>query len=161
MRSRGLGTHTLATLASGAAILASTRIDANRLQGCRIQRVNYALQWQGLALNDGPILFGLSVGLTVGEIGEWFTTDPQFEGDPGLEEESQRHAIILAALGGADSYGPSVFDGLSVWRRGKFPWPIIEGQALNTFVLNADPSALQTGGIVRSVTEFLGEWLHD
>lgn len=162
MRSRIVTTHTLSTLGAGAAIIAGTRIDATRLNGCKPREIHYGVSIRGKTTDQGPLLYGLSVGLSAGEIGEWFSADPQSRKDADELEQSQRKVLVLGHIhkevtSGAD--GNAVPDGLqSVDWPG---WEVIEGETLNTFVLNADGSALSTGTIVDLFTEILGEWLND
>ncbi len=159
MRTRDILTTALATLGSGEFLLAPTKVDANREQGTTIQRVNYSVVREGGAITDGPILFGLCTQLTTAELAEWFDADPQFKGDPDVYDESHRHAKILGAYDHSWAITGTTFGG--PWRRGSFPWRIIEGNELSWFWLNGDASALQTGINCRVVLEILGEWLRD
>ena len=161
MRTRDVITHTLGTLAPGDFILGATKIDATRLQGCRVQKMHSQIHYEGLTALDGSLLFGVSNALTVGELAEWRDADPQFEGDPEEEEKSQRHAITLGAVQNQGG-GTSSVSGDGPWRTHKgYPWDIIEGTTFNTWVQNIDTSALQTAGVVRIFLECLGVWLRD
>ncbi len=161
MRTRIVGTHTLGTLTTNNAVVAVTRIDANRLNGCTIRKARYNIDIKGKTADEGPLLYGLSVGLTVTEIGGMFTADPQSKADEDEEDKSQRHAVFWGVI--PKTFVATATDNMNAvnWRNGKWPgWDIIEGQAIETFVLNVG-AQLTTGTVVTMVTEFLGDWRND
>ncbi len=159
MRSRALAEFTLATLASNTFLIGSTRIDAARLQGTDVRKIAYTATWTARTAFEGPLLYGVSVGLTVAELKEWFEADSQSRVDTAAIEESQRHAVILGSMGDSQA---SSNDEVAIWRKSNWPgWDVIEGEAVNMFVVNADSSAFTTGGLCKLFMQFLGEWRED
>ncbi len=162
MRTKIVGTHTLGTLASASAIIAGTRIDSNRLNGCAIRKGKMGISCRGKTTDEGPLIVGMSVGLTAAQIGEWFTADPQSRNDETELEESQRKVLTVAHIHKEVTTLGSGGDAVGMFVEFDWPgWDVIEGEALNTFVLNADGAVLTTGTVIDLYTELYGEWLRD
>ncbi len=160
MRTRVVTTHTLGTLGAGAASIENTRVDANRLNGCTIRKARMGISMRGKTTDQGPLMIGMSAGLTAAQIGEWFVADPQHRKDEQALEESQRKVMVVAHMD-KETTNLVNLDFLGRLRSFKFPWEIIEGEVLNTMVLNADSAGLTTGTIIDIWTELLGDWLDD
>ncbi len=160
MRCFQTDSQALSTLGALTAIIDNTKIDAARLQGCIPRKFGFQSTFAGKTATEGPVLVGLSNGLTIGEIAEWIAADPQRFDDPGASEQSQRPAMILDVLGKSET--TVVGSTHPPWRFYKWPgWNIKEGQALNVFFFNADGSGLTTGTIVDWALQVLGDWIDD
>ncbi len=162
MRSSQLIDLALGTLASGEAVLATTKIDGARLQGCRPKDIQYAVEWRGKTTLEGPLVYGFCEGMTIADIAEWFDSDPQHDADPGSLEQSLRHLIIVGYIGFVTT--ASLFSGDRVDEYGRIyrtrwpGWEIIEGEAFNFFVLNVGIT-LTTGLLLDGFYTVRGDWI--
>ncbi len=166
MRSRDFTEFTLGTLASLTAIIAGTKIDASRLQGCSIEKLRYAVGLIGKTsgVSEGPVCYGVSMGNTIAEIAAFYAADPQGQDD---ELELARSQLPIIELGRFDQTSQStetlVDPSSTRMMNGKWGgWPIREGVAWNHYVFNMNPNdPLSTGGFLQLYTEALGEWRQD
>lgn len=166
MRSRDFTEFTLGTLASLTAIIAGTKIDATRLQGCSVEKVRYSTGIIGKTggVSEGPVAFGLSMGNTITEIAAFYAADPQSQSDELELAWSQLPIIELGRYqqnASVSTTTPAQAD--LPLRHGKWGgWPIRQGIAMNHYVFNLNPNdALTTGGVLQLYTELLGEWRQD
>ncbi len=161
-RTVDVNNHVLSTLAAGAAILTTTKVDASRLNGMRPRKLNYGVSLVGLTDTEGPLIYGICADLTATEVGSWFSADPQSRLDEVEIEKSQRRIQVLGHLARGltrtnNDSGPMN----SRQTRKAYGWKVLEGTVLSTFVLNADVAALTTGCEVTLEIEILGDWLDD
>ncbi len=160
MRSRSRFDFTFGALAVNTFVLQGSRIDASRLNGSDLRKINHTAVWTSGTNGQGPQLYGLSVGLSIAQLKEWFEADPQSRADTEELEKSQRHSIILGSLG--DSVASGAGAQFPVWKRAKWPgWDILEGQLLSAWVMNAGSVTMTTGKLSTIVMEFLGDWKND
>ncbi len=167
MRVRGLNEITMGTLASLTALLSSTKIDANRLNGCRLRKNFYKADWQGktAGVSEGPIHYGFSYSMTIAKIAAFFAADPQSKVDLIAEAESHEKLLWLGTIGqpSTNSGGTGTGPADSIMRR--FTWPfgdIIEGTTFSVFVFNANPGdPLATGMTFQMASQLMGDWLND
>lgn len=151
-------TITLGALAAKDAISSDSKIDAARLQGFRVMKTEYWIDYSGKATGEGPVMVGFSMNHTVGEVEEAFEADP---GDRTSIQNAQAkrpvwplkmipaHAVQLdvpdKVLGG--TFNPR--------------WSCIEGKAAIWWAYNMDSSALTTGTVIRIFAKHFGVWLRD
>ncbi len=152
-------TVTLSTLGGGVAILGNTRIDATRLQGCRLKDIFGTFNWEGKAANEGPVYYGFCAGLTVAQIAEVFNADPQSQDDPTGDESMQR-LIVVGQMPFADQSDIIEDDH---WHKLMWPssWQIREGDTFDVFAFNRDSGALTTGALLHFDGMFNTEWRQD
>ncbi len=165
MRSRDFTEFSVGTLASLTAIVAGTKIDAARLQGCNIRRLKYHVGYLGKTggVAEGPVAFGVCKGMSVTEVKNFYAADPQSSSADDVSlMESQFPILELGRVEQQGSNGPTdnVTPGL---RSAKWPgWSILEGQTWNHYIFNANPNDPLTGGMfLQMYTEALGDWLND
>ncbi len=148
--------ESLGTLALETAILAPTKIDAARLQGCIPRDIISHSSFAGKTTNEGPLVIGLSNGLSIAEIAEYFTADPQRFDDPGATEQSQRPILVTGFVGRHETVSLE-----TVMRFMKWPgWHVKESTTIDFFVYNMG-AALTTGTLVNHVINIRGDWLND
>jgi len=146
----------LGTLAQDTAILANTKIDDSRFQGCVPREVDYHVDFVGKTVNEGPIAIGLSVGMTIAEISEYFLADPQRLKDPADAEKSQRPVLVLDVLGRRRTASLEL-----PWLTKKWPgWWVREQVGLDVFAFNFG-AALTTGTNATVTMQIRGDWLND
>ncbi len=168
MRSRDFTEFSILTLASLTAIVAGTKIDNTRLQGCDIQKLRYAVSWAGktAASTEGPLAYGVCKGMTVAEVANFYAADPQSsKADDVALMESQFPIVEIGRVGqnSVTSDGGGNGADQSRLRHAKWGgWKIIEGTSWNHYVFNANPNdPMATGMLLQLFTEVLGEWLAD
>ncbi len=161
MRSKNLIDMALGTLAAETAINIALDIDQTRLQGAKPKEITYAVEWRAKTTLEGPLVYGLSEGLTSGEVAEWWTADPQYGDDPGAAEASMRHVLILGYIPLISQTFPLTSDEHGdLMRTARWPgWEVIEGENLNFFVLNIGLAALTAGTLVDGFVMARGDWL--
>ncbi len=156
----------LGTLASLTAILGGTKIDSSRLQGCTIRKARYDVSMFGKTAGaaEGPIVFGISLDVTIAEIAAFYAADPQSSKDE-LELARSQFPILELGRYGQVTQSDSVTPDNDNVKLKFFKWPgwkIIEGITLNTYIFNANPNdPLSTGALLQFTTEILGDWLND
>ncbi len=166
MRSRDFTEFTLGTLASLTAMIAGTKIDGSRLQGCSIEKLRYAMSYFGktAGAGEGPIAYGVSLGNTNAEIAAFYAADPQGQDDELELVRSQLPIIEFGRVGQVEqstSVTPNAI-GTKLQSAKWGGWPIREGVSWNHYVFNANPNdPLATGMLLQLYTEALGEWRQD
>ncbi len=166
MRARQLSEFTIGTLGALTAQLSATRVDSTRLNGCRIDKIRYNVDWFGktAGANEGPILFGYSRGMTTAEIAACFAADPQSRQDTVQLDASQSPMLVLGSVGQSTTEsGNSNASGGQRMHSARFPWKeVIEGDNFHHFVFNLNPAnAMATGMILSLYSELYGDWLRD
>ncbi len=164
MRSRDFSEFTVGTLASLSAGIIPTKMDANRLQGCSIRKLNWTVGYLGKTsgVTEGPLAFGICKGMTIGEIANFYAADPQSsKADDVSLMESQFPILELGRIGQVETNSAAL--DYSHLRRAKWPgWQILEGQVCNHYMFNANPGdPMATGMFLQIYTESLGDWLND
>ncbi len=157
MRTWDVEGFTVGAIAANTAQLSTTKIDASRLQGAVPRKIDYQLDFTGKTAGDGPLIVGLSVGLSIAQITEYFNSDPQRFGEPGESEESHRPILVLGVLG---RHRTAALE--TPWLTINWPgWHVLEGVDLNAFVFNIDGSGFTTGTLVSLVLNIRGDWRND
>ncbi len=148
----------LGTLGASTAMLSATKIDAARLQGAVPKDLGYAINFVGKTANEGPIFVGLSAGLSIAEVAEWFAADPQRQAEPNDAEASHRPVLVLDVL---RRHETTSLGGRGRWRTARWPgWHVREGVALDWFAIN-EGAALTTGTLIGCALQVRGNWLDD
>ncbi len=152
-------TLTLSTLAAATALLGGTKIDASRLQGCKIIDIFGAFTWHSKTTTEGPVYYGFTNGMSITEIAAVFAADPQSQDDP-TGDDSMRRIIVVGSMEKDLSIQP---DDNSLWRKIMWPksWEIREGETFDIFAFNRDSGALTTGTELRFDGMFNTEWRQD
>ncbi len=151
-------TITLSTLASKDVISVSTNIDGSREQGFRALRGDLFITLKGSTPEEGPILVGLSTGLTAAEIEEALESDPQDSQDHDAVAKSMRPVWPLATFFEIATSHVQATQSPIVW---KPRWSFVEGQGLEAWAYNLGTGALTTGATVSVFGKIFGVWLND
>ncbi len=150
--------NAIGAVSASAAKQIATKWDASRLQGGRIKKMKAFMSYEGKTDGEGPIIVGLTHGLSVLEVAEALVADPQGEDDVPAIEESNRPVYpiwVIVPDGTESSRSP-----LNLYRTIKYPWKRIpEGVALNWFVFSRD--ALTTGITMDISSVTVLEWERD
>lgn len=152
-------------LASKAAVITNTKVDTNRLQGARISKVKGACHWRSKTDGDGPVIVGISAGLSATEVAAFFTADPQKIDDPGSAETANRrvYPIWWIPEAGADQWPTGAASSRieRIINLGVPSWTIIEGEALTWFIFNAGAGSMTTGFDVDIFSIIVTTWERD
>ncbi len=147
----------LGSLGAGIAVTAASKIDSARLQGFRVLRTEWYMGVTGMTTGEGPLLLGMSVGLSAAQIQGGIQGDPQRSHDVTESDQAQRPIWPLQVfMANADGDGTIVAQGVI-----KLGWSVPEGVSLNFFVINFTASALTTGAVVNVIAKHFGVWLRD
>ncbi len=155
-------TIALSTLGTLTAILGPSKIDASREMGFRVLRTEYWLEYEGKTDNEGPIIFGLSVDMTVSQIANAISADPQGR-DPEASEANLRAKFPifpLKMLSEQSTESPGGGNAIISMDVAKVGWSLPEGSHLDFFAFNLG-SALTTGTVIRVFAKHFGVWLDD
>ncbi len=163
MRSRDFSEFTVGTLASLTGNQTATKIDTARLNGCSIRKTRYHIAWQGKTAGptEGPVVYGIAVGLATADLAAFFAADPQSRMDDEPLMDSQRQVLVLGLIGQPQTSSATLTN-MSM-KNEKWPgWKIIEGEAINHFIFNLNPgNPMATGMTVQMYVEMYGDWLND
>ncbi len=146
-------------LTAPAVSVATLRIDASRLQGCRIKKWKAQMSFDGKTDGEGIFIVGFSHGLTNTEILEALQADPQGENDIPAMEEANRpiYPMWVIAKDGVETFR----DNHRAFEEVKYPWKTIpEGVDLQLWCF-ASSDDLTTGMFIRTAHVWVTEWLRD
>ncbi len=149
---------TLSTLANQAGILATTVIDASRLNGVQIEKMWSALSILGRTAGEGPILWGYARNVdSATQLQEWLLADPQGPSNSAEIKKTESDVFIMGWLPRAD---------LTEWggplQRVRFPWKKFgEDDEMMIWAFNDSGSTLTTGMALRVETMIAGHWMDD
>ena len=128
----------------------NTKIDSGRFHGATLKKIKAAMTWRGKNDSDGPLIVGISTDLLVGEIAEFYQSDPQKHEDPHESEVANRRVYPIWRIpeAGADQWSTTAHNAQvqHIKSIGVPSWKIVEGTNLDWHVFNASGAAL-TGGI--------------
>ncbi len=152
----------LGTLGAKSSITDGLPIDGSRLQGIRIKKLMYNAEFIDKSAANGPISWGLAVGLSAAEVAEAIEADPQGEMDVPATDQGNRRVFPIGTIG-VDAVNSDVTpDSIKEYREIKFPWKKIpEGVGLFMFAHNHGLGALTTGTLITAEFVFVYEWLDD
>ncbi len=147
------------TLAANTAILqSSSAIDSGNENGFRISKFKYAARYNGKTDGEGPVWFGVSVGLTAAEVTEAILAKPTHRMDEPATERANRRVFPLEwwPIDGDESSRI----GSQTMRSVRFPWKEIPENVNLDFWVMSD-SALTSGMVVDVRGTYVGEWMRD
>ncbi len=152
---------TVGALASKAAIIAGGKIDSARLNGFRVLKTQYWIDWEGKTDADGPIMIGLSEGLTAAEVASCINADPQSSSELVNNANTKRpvwplEMLSKQAIEAGASNGQGAFKGDA-----KIQWSVREGRTLSWWAFNMEAVALAAGTLVNIFAKHFGVWLND
>ncbi len=151
-----LGVGTLA--ANTAKKASSTAIKSSNENGFKISKMKYAAHWDGRTDGEGPVLFGISIGLTDAEITEAILAKPTHRMDEPDTERANRRVFPLEwwPIDGVESRAQN----MNPLRSVRIPWKEIpENVNLDWWVIS--DSALTSGMVVDIRGVYVGEWMRD
>ncbi len=159
----------LSTLGAATALKAATKVDASRLNGFRIAKVNVAATLRNKTASEGPILWGLQCNMSAADIKAAIESDPQSstaDNDRGDGTWLKILGLIGfpttdAPLTGGVGPGATAVSLVAHMMEVKVNWSVIEGQDFSVFAFNMGSGALTTGTIIDAVLEIFGVWLRD
>lgn len=149
----------LGGLAAGDAISADSRIDNSRLNGFRVMKTEYWLDYYDKTTDEGPIMVGFSMNHSVAEVEEAFEADPQASTDDTNNFRAKRPIWPLemiardsTELGSGDQRSGSITP----------RWSCPEGNTAIWWAYNCDlTNPITTGTKVRIFAKHYGVWLRD
>ncbi len=145
----GHDTIAVGALATLSVATAALNIDGNRLQGVRLKQFKYAPSISAKTNTEGPLIIGLSVGLSAAEIAEALLADPQGIMDEPAGERGNRRVFPLFTVGRNQNASGDAGTQINAYRNVRFPWKEIpEGVNMFWFAMNLDTSTLTTGMLV-------------
>ncbi len=163
MRSTHLIDFAAGAVAAETAVIQNTKIDLNRLQGCRPGKIDFGVEWRGKTTLEGPAIYGLAEGMTVSQLKQWWQSDPQHDGDMVAATQSQAHVLVLGYIAFVSTSGngdQNVIGGTGKSQR-KWPgWQISEGEVgLDFFVMNIGLAPMTTGLLLDGFLHIRGDWI--
>ncbi len=162
MRTRILLDIAVGALANGTGILATTRIDAARLQGCIPRKIRYAVEWRGKTTLEGPLIYGITDDNTAAQVSAWFIADPQIQDEAAEAERSLRHNLILGYIPFVATTNQQNQVEMDFIREDQWPgWWVREGEALNFFVAHIGAGSVTTGLLLDGFLEIIGDWIDE
>ncbi len=148
----------LGALAAKDAVDAVSKIDASRLNGFRIMKTEYWIDYGNKTTAEGPITVGFAVHHSEGEVEEAIEADPQNSADMVLNATAKRPVWPLETIPQSGTGSPS---DLVPMRSFNPRWSCIEGKNAFWWAYNRDDAALTTGGVVNIFAKHYGVWLRD
>lgn len=146
----------LGTLGAKGGALANSKIDASRLNGFRVVKVEYWACYSGKTAAEGPIMVGLSFGQASADIDACIEADPQGHLEDRDDGDTKRPLFPLFMLEKDNASSSEAIHGTINPR-----WSVPEGYAMNYFAYNMDGSALTTGTEIQIFAKIYGVWLRD
>ncbi len=157
----------LATIAAGAAKAFPLKVDAAREQGWRGIKMRWFMEFTGKVINLGPIVWGLSYGLTNVQIASSQDSDPQIDVEVDMEQV-RRNLVPLGiipkrATQSGELAGTTRYLTEQPFRQKKMiSWDVPEGSDILTFYHVPSGGVSITGNTLVELTVGLyGGWLSD
>ncbi len=144
-------TLTIGTLAADAAVTSGTKIDGSRLQGTRIKRMEYYIDYRAKTIDDGPLFVGFHrSSISSSEIVQFYLADPQSTMDVPDIDLARLDIYPAQIIPAKATAGPGVTnDAVVSYKRLNWPWKNLpEGDALNVHAFNAGNVQFTTGALV-------------
>lgn len=147
----------IGALASKDCIAIASKIDSARLNGFRVMRTEYWIDWAGKITGEGPIIFGFTVHHSAGEV------ELTIEADPQSSAELEGNAVAKRPVWPLEIAGIVATEGPPEGQKGVFnpKWSNIEGRGAFWWAYNLDDAALQTGMVCHFFAKHFGVWLRD
>ncbi len=145
----------MSNASANTAVLGASKIDASRENGFRIIKSKVNFGFHSKTVDEGPVVFGMAIGMTAAQIKAALEDDPQISSAvlsksksmwlkplgvvpfTAVEEESAVHRLMTIPVG----------------------WSVIEGSLLSYW--GYAQGALTTGMVITIFAEHLGVWLRD
>ncbi len=162
-----LNSLNVGALAAGSSVTTSTMLDGSRLQGARVKKIRYSMEWRGKTIDDGPAIWGLSWGLTQAQIAATMDTDPQSSNEVDMEQAERNIYPIGVIPRKSTQTGEDADAGFYMaskpLRTANVPsYDLVEGITLSLFVHNpVGAVAFTTGTVVSWLIGYLMGWLSD
>lgn len=147
-------------LASKDCIASASKIDSSRLNGFRIIKTEYWMDFEGKTAGEGPIMVGFSPLHSASEV------EDTIEADPQSSAEMENNAVAKRPVFPLEMYptdgGDTNFEQQRI-KKGSFNprWSVIEGRSAFWWVYNMEGAALTTGMLVHIFAKHYGVWLRD
>ncbi len=144
----------IGTLAQDTAAIVSSIAIGNTAgmdQPFRILKTEYHLSWDGKTAGEGPIIFGMSAGLTAAQLAEAVLSTPTDTSDKDEGSDANKPVWVLEVAQRTPT--ASKVDGRMKSFNPK--WTVQHEQDLNWFAMNLD-SALTTGTTFTVVAKHYG-----
>lgn len=155
------GSLALGTLESLNAISGATKIDATRLQGYRIAKVDLSMTVKAKTAAEGPICFGIACNMSAAEVEKAIEADPQSSTDDNERGEGgwlkMLGIIPVSAIAGPIT---GTISGAAQMITVMVNWSVIEGKEFTVWAYNMG-AQLTTGTIISWIMEIFGVWLRD
>ncbi len=156
-------TLSIASLAANSAVAATSIIDGNELQGRQLLALKANLDVNGKTADQGSLVVGFCIGnLTLAEIAEWHTADPQRHEDPGASENANRKVFPIWYIPRSMTDNIAKPDTVPLFEKvnGLPRWNVIEGDVLKWYAHNCDGITI-TAGAIEITASWLTRWLRD
>ncbi len=139
----------------------NSKIDGSRERGFRITKTMYDVDIYGYdGTEDGPVAFGLAVGMTAAEIEEAIEADPQSPNDVAAEERVGRAVFPLGVIPRSGPSTPSNQHEMRELKTTSINWSVPEGSGLVWWFYNYG-GALGAGNLASIFAKHFGVWLND
>ncbi len=119
------------------------------------------MEWSAKTAAEGPLVTGLCINMTTGELAEWFSADPQFHEDPGHYEKAGRKVYPVGYIPRASTALVATPDKIIPYDDYNIPsWDIGEEEMLSAFVFNLG-AQLTTGTLLKWMLSITGRFIGD
>ncbi len=154
----------LGALAANTAIEVLPVLTSNR-QGAKISKCKFHAEMKGKTANQGPILVGLSAGVSIAEVAEALLASPvQFE-DPGASEQANRKMYPVFVIGdaatGMGNPASQILNHLMYKHTGVPSWLINEDETFRWWAFNTDSAPLTSGTLISVECVTVYQWERD
>lgn len=149
----------LSTLGSKTVFTAGSKIDASRLNGFRVLKTEYWINYEGKTAGQGPIMVGLSANHDATEIEECIEADPQSSarGEDALNRAMRPvWPLYMIPTKPTDSLEAADDNGNFTPK-----WSSPESFGFFWWAYNMSGGALTDGTIVTIFAKHYGVWLRD
>ncbi len=154
----------LSALTAKTAIVIDSLVDANTQQGHTLQRFRLYWEMKGKTAYQGPIVLGISSGMSIANLAEALQADPQLLGSPESEEGNRKVYPLYVIGDAATAVGnpaSQIANHLKMRNEPAPSWKTVEGQALEIFAWNADTADLTTGTLITVIWSIVIKWEMD
>ncbi len=140
------------------------KFDAAREQGFRIKKMRANMAFVGKTDGEGPIAVGFcSPGLAMGDVSEWFASDPQSDFDMTSDSSQtvNNHVYPVWVIPKDGTESPVTPSVQMMYNTIRYPWKEHpEGASLQIFA-HAINATITTGIVLQVNGVIVMEWLDD
>lgn len=151
-------TLTLGALAGLDVIAQNSKIDSSRENGFFLIRSTILAEVQAKTASEGPIVWGIAIGVAQGDIEQALEADPQSAFGLRLKNPNT-YIKPLGLIAFGDTAKNLTPDSNPIVISPK--WTVAEGHNLSYWAYNMNASALTTGTLIRIFAEHMGRDLRD